>query len=190
MCFLAPKNFSAKSVKKWPRNDQKTFLGPKRVKNVVFGPPKIFSQIGQKMAKKWPTYLFQAQKGSKMWFLAPKKFSVKLVKKWPKYVFQAQKGSKMWFLAPKKFSAKSVKKWPKFGQKTISRPKKVQKCGFWPRKNFQPNRSENGRNLAKRQFLGPKRVKNVVFGPEKIFSQISQKMAEKWPKGFFQAQKG
>ena len=39
---------------------------------------------------------------------------------------------KMWFLAPKIFSAKSVKKWPKNGQKTLSRPKKGQKCGFWP----------------------------------------------------------
>ena len=96
----------------------------------------------------------------------------------------------MWFLAPKKFSAKLVKKWPKNGQKTLSRPKKVQKCGFWPQKNFQPNRSENGRNLAKRLFLGPKRVKNVVFGPEKNFSQIGQKMAKKWPKDFSRPKKG
>ena len=88
----------------------------------------------------------------------------------------------MWFLAPKKFSAKSVRKWPKFGQKTISRPKEGQKCGFWPQKNFQPNQSENGQEMANRLFLGPKRVKNVVFGPEKIFSQIGQKMVEKWPK--------
>ena len=91
----------------------------------------------------------------------------------------------MWFLASKKFSAKSVRKWPKFGQKTFSRPKEGQKCGFWPPKNFQPNLSKNGQNLAKRLFLGSKRVKNVVFGPEKIFSQISQKMAEKWPKYVF-----
>ena len=91
----------------------------------------------------------------------------------------------MWVLALKFFSAKLVKKWPKHGQKMFSRPKKGRKCGFWPPKNFQPNWSENGQNLAKRQFPGPKRVKNVVFGPEKIFSQISQKIAEKWPKGFF-----
>ena len=58
----------------------------------------------------------------------------------------------MWFLAQKKFSAKSVKKWPKYGQKTISRPKKIE---------------------------------NVVFGPEKILSQIGQKMAEIWPKDVF-----
>ena len=55
----------------------------------------------------------------------------------------------MWFLAQKKFSAKSVKKWPKYGQKTISRPK---------------------------------RIENVVFGPENFFSQTGQKMAEKCPK--------
>ena len=40
------------------------------------------------------------------------------------------------------------------------------------------------REMAKIHFLGPKRVKNVVFGPEKIFSQIGQKMAKKWPKDF------
>ena len=91
----------------------------------------------------------------------------------------------MWFLALKNFSAKSVRKWPKFGQKTFSRPKEGQKCGFWPRKIFQPNQSENGREMAKRCFLGQKRVKNVVFGPEKIFSQIGQKMAEIWPKDNF-----
>ena len=86
---------------------------------------------------------------------------------------------------PKKISAKSLRKWPKFGQKTISRPKKVQKCGFWAQKNFQPNQSKNGRNLVKIQFLGPKRLKNVVFGPKKNFSQIGQKMAEIWPKDNF-----
>ena len=93
----------------------------------------------------------------------------------------------MWFLAPKKFSAKSVRKWPKFGQKTISRPKEGQKCGFWPQKKFQPNWSENGRNMAKRCFLGQKNVENVVFGHKKNFSQIGQKMAEKWPKVVFWA---
>ena len=87
----------------------------------------------------------------------------------------------MWFLAPKNFSAKSVKKWPKNGQNTSSRPKKVQKCGFWPRKNFQPNWSKNGQEMAKRLYLGPKRLKNVVFGPKKIFSQIGEKMVEIWP---------
>ena len=127
MCFLAPKKFSAKSVKKWPRNDQKTFLGPKRVKNVVFGPPKIFSQIGQKMAEKWPTYLIQAQKGSKMWFLAPKNFS-----------------------------AKQVERLPKFGQKTLSRSKKGQKCGFGPEIFFQPNRSKNGQKTLSRPKNGQK----------------------------------
>ena len=113
----------------------------------------------------------------------------------------------MWFLAPKKFSAKLVKKWPRNGQKTLSRPKKVQKYGFWPQKNFQPNRSkngqktlsrpkkgrkcgvwpqinfqqnrsENGRNLAKRQFRGPKGSK-MWFLAQKIFSAKSVK---KWPK--------
>ena len=96
----------------------------------------------------------------------------------------------MWFFALKKFSAKLVKKWLKHGQKMFSRPKKGQKCGFWPRKNFQPNRSENSRNLVKRCFLGPKRVENVVFGPEKFFSQIGRKMAEIWPKDIIQVQKG
>ena len=117
MWFLAPKKFSAKLVKKWPRNDQKTFLGPKRVKNVVF--------------------------------------------------------------CSNFFSAKLVKKWPKFDQKTLSRPKKCQKCGYWPPKNFQPNRSKNGRNLAKRHYLGPKRVKNVVLAQKFFFSQIGQKMAKR-----------
>ena len=84
----------------------------------------------------------------------------------------------MWFLAPKIFSAKSVKKWPKFGQKMFSRPKKGRKCGFWPQKNFQPNQLKNGRNLTKRHYLGPKRVKNVVLAP-KIFLA---KSVEKWPK--------
>ena len=50
MWFLAQKKFSAKSVKKWPRVDQKTFLGPKRVKNVGFGPEKFSA----KSVKKWP----------------------------------------------------------------------------------------------------------------------------------------
>ena len=61
------------------------FLRPKRVKNVVFGPEKIFSQISQKMAKIWPKDNFEAQKD--------------------------------------------------------------RKCGFWPRKFFQPNRSKNGRKM-------------------------------------------
>ena len=78
-----------------------------------------------------------------------------------------------------------VKKWSRNGQKTVSRPKEGKKCGFWPRKNFQLNRSKNGRKMAKIRFLGPKKVKNVVFGPKKFFSQIGQKMAEKWPKDFF-----
>ena len=67
-------------------------------------------------------------------------------------------------MVQEKISAKLVKKWPKNGQNTLSRPKKVQKCGFWPRKNFQPNWSKNGR---KRLYLGPKRFKNMVFGPKK-----------------------
>ena len=44
--------------------------------------------------------------------------------------------------------------------------------------------SQIGQKMAKIRFLGPKKVKNVVFGPKKIFSQIGQKMAEKWPKDF------
>ena len=71
MWFLAPKKFSAKSVKKWPKFGQKTISRPKKGKKCGFSPKKNFSQIGQKMAEKWPKYVFQAQKGSKMWFLAP-----------------------------------------------------------------------------------------------------------------------
>ena len=44
--------------------------------------------------------------------------------------------------------------------------------------------SQIGQKMAKIRFLGPKKVKNVVFGPKKFFSQIGQKMAEKWPKDF------
>ena len=156
MWFLAPKNFSAKSVKKWPKNGQNTSSRPKKVQKCGFWPRKNFQ----------PNWSKNGQKMAKIRFLGPKRFK--------NVVF-----------GPKNFSAKLVKKWPRNGQKTLSRPKKVQKCGFWPQKNFQPNRSKNGRNLAKRQFLGPKRFKNVVFGPEKNFSQIGQKMAETWPKDVF-----
>ena len=79
------------------------YLGPKRVKNVGFGPDKKFqpnqSENGREMAKR---------------------------------CFLGQKRVKMWFLAPKKFSAKSVRKWPRNGQKAFSRPKKGKKCGFCP----------------------------------------------------------
>ena len=45
--------------------------------------------------------------------------------------------------------------------------------------------SQIGQKMAKICFLGPKKVKNVVFGPKKNFSQIGQKMAEIWPKDNF-----
>ena len=67
-----------------------------------------------------------------------------------------------------------VKKWPKNGQNTLSRPKKVQKCGYWPPKKIQPNWSKNDQNT----FSRPEKGQNVVFGPKKIFSQIGQKIAE------------
>ena len=59
------------------------------------------------------------------------------------------------------------------------------KSGFRPRKKIQPNRSKNGRNMAKSCFLGLKRVKKVVLGPAKIFIPIGPKMAEIWPKVVF-----
>ena len=142
------------------------------------------SKNGREMAKR----LFQAKKGSKQ-FWPQKKNSAKLVKKWLKNgqntFSRPKKGQKCGFQPRKNFQPI----WSKNGQNTFSRPKKDRKCGFWPRKNFQPNWSENGQNLAKRRFLGPKRVRNVVFGPKKIFSQISQKMAKIWPQVNFQAQK-
>ena len=45
--------------------------------------------------------------------------------------------------------------------------------------------SQFGQKMAKTHFLGLKRIENVVFGPEKIFSQIGQKMAKIWPKDVF-----
>ena len=85
-------------------------------------------------------------------------------------------------LAPKKFSAKSVEKWPKFGQKTLSRSKKGQKCGFGPEFFFQPNRSKNGQKTLSR----PKNGQKCGFlPPPKKFSQIGQKMAKTWPKDVF-----
>ena len=109
----------------------------------------------------------------------------------------------MWFLALKNFSAKSVEKWPKFGQKTLSRSKKGQKCGFGPEIFFQPNRSKNGqktlsrpkngqkcgflpppKNSAKmvkkwlkhgqKMFSRPKRIEKVVLGLKKIRSNWSE----------------
>ena len=102
----------------------------------------------------------------------------------------------MWFLALKNFSAKSVEKWPKFGQKTLSRSKKGQKCGFGPEIFFQPNWSKNGqktlsmcffatqKNSAKmvkkwlkhgqKMFSRPKRIEKVVLGLKKIRSNWSE----------------
>ena len=173
MWFLAPKNFSAKSVKIWPkyvfqaqkrvknvvfgpekmfsqigqRMAKKCFLGPKRVENVVFGPEKFFSQIGRKMAEIWPKDIIQVQKGSKMWFWPRNFFSAKSVKKWPKDIIQAKKRSKMWFFATPKNSAKMVKKWLKHGQKMFSRPKRIEKVVLGLKK-IRSNWSENGQNMA------------------------------------------
>ena len=67
--------------------------------------------------------------------------------------------------------------------------KKMAKICFYGLKRvknvvFSPEKifSQIGQKMAKRHFLGPKRVENVVFGPKKMFSQIGQKMAEIWPK--------
>ena len=53
-----------------------------------------------------------------------------------------------------------------------------QKSGFRPKKNFRPNWSKNGRNMAKSCFLGLKWVQKVVLGLEKIFVPIGPKMAK------------
>ena len=55
---FGPKKNSVKLVKKWPKMAKICFYGLKRVKNVVFGPVKKFSQIGQNMAENWPKYVF------------------------------------------------------------------------------------------------------------------------------------
>ena len=73
-----------------------------------------------------------------------------------------------------------AKKWLN-GERMFSTPKKSKKCGFWPRKNFQPNQSK----YCQKTISRPKKIENVVFGPEKILSQIGQKMAEIWPKDVF-----
>ena len=77
----------------------------------------------------------------------------------------------MWFLALKYFSVKSVEKWPKFGQKTLSRSKKGQKCGFGPEIFFQPNWSKNGQKTLSR----PKNGQKCGFLPP-------QKIQPKWSK--------
>ena len=68
-----------------------------------------------------------------------------------------------------------VQKWLKYAQNLFSRPKKGPKSGFRPRKNFRPDRSKNGQNMAKSWFLGLKWVQKVVLGLEIFFVQ-------KWPK--------
>jgi len=83
------------------------------------------------------------------------------------------------------FLAKLVEKWPKYNKKLYSGPKKGPNSGFWPKKFFRPNWSKNGQNMAKSCFLGLKRVQIVVFGPEKFFGQIAQKMAKVWQKTLF-----
>ena len=83
----------------------------------------------------------------------------------------------MWFLAPKKFPAKSVEKWPKFDQKTLSRSKKGQKCGFGPEFFFQPNRSKNGQKTLSR----PKNGQKCGFLPPPS-KKNSAKLVKKWPK--------
>ena len=75
----------------------------------------------------------------------------------------------------------------KNGQKLFSGPKKGPNSGFWPRGNFRLNWSKNGQNMVKSCFLDLKWEQIVVFGQEKNFSQIGQKMAEKWPKVVFWA---
>jgi len=102
---------------------------------------------------------------------------------------------KSWFLGLKRveivvcglqfFLAKLVEKWPKYNKKLYSGPKKGPNSGFWPKKFFRPNWSKNGQNMAKSCFLGLKRVQIVVFGPEKFFGQIAQKMAKVWQKTLF-----
>ena len=84
MWFLAQKKFSAKSVKKWPKYGQKTISRPKKIENVVFGPEKILSQIGQKMAEIWPTDVLMPKR-LKSGIGPKKKNSAKLVEEWPKY---------------------------------------------------------------------------------------------------------
>ena len=56
------------------------------------------------------------------------------------------------------------------------------KSGFRPRKFFCPNRSKNGRKMAKSCFLGLKRIPKVVLGPKFFFVPIGPKMAEIWQK--------
>ena len=87
-------------------------------------------------------------------------------------------------LGQKFFLAKLVKKWLKYGKKLFSRPKKGPNSGFWP-KIFWLNWSKNGRNMVNNCFLGLKRVQIVVFGVEKCFGQIGQKMAKIWLKDPF-----
>ena len=137
-----------------------------------------------------------------MWFLAQKIFSAKSIKKWlknghktlsrpkkeknlvygPENFFSqiGQKMAKSCFLGPERLKMCFLAKIWLNGQRMFSMPKKSKRCGFWPRKIFQPNQSKNGRKMVKSCFLGLKRFQIVVFGPENFFGQISQKMAKKW----------
>ena len=80
MWFLAPKKFSAKSVRKWLRNGQKTFSRPKKGKKCGFWPPQEFSQIGQKMAEIWPKDFSRPKEGQKCGFWPQKNFQPNLSK--------------------------------------------------------------------------------------------------------------
>ena len=71
--------------------------------------------------------------------------------------------------------------WPKL----FSRPKTSPKSGFRPRKNFRPNWSKNGRNMAKSCFLGLKRVQKVVFRPRKFFRPNRSKNGQNMAKSCF-----
>ena len=97
------------------------FLRPKRVKNVVFGPEKFFSQISQKMAKIWPKDNFKAQKDWKCGF-------------WPRKIFQPNR-------------SKNGRKMPEIWPKDVFMPKRL-KSGIGPKKKIRPNWWKNGRNMA------------------------------------------
>ena len=156
-------------------------LGPKRVKNAVFGPKKFFSQIGKKMAEIWPKTFYRPNKGQKCGFWS----RIFLVKNWPKNgqicFYGLKRVKNVVFGPPKKFQPIWLTSGQKMAKICFYGLKRVKNVVFSPEKIF----SQIGQKMAKRHFLGPKRVENVVFGPEKMFSQIGQKMAEIWPKDNF-----
>ena len=74
-----------------------TFLGPKRVKIVVFGPPQEFSQIGQKMAEIWPKDFSRPKEGQKCSFWPRKNFQPNWSKNGQKTLSRPKKGQKCGF---------------------------------------------------------------------------------------------